>query len=1027
MITRLNNSANATQRQGRQPLFITLATLWLLAVTAILSNTAQADEPIWVFEDPTGQRTYDEVLANPQWFEQTTDTSRGFSESTYWVKLSVTNHESVPVTQMVQFDSLRLSLVEEYRATDAGVQLRSNGYSVPFSLRPSTITKTSFPIAVNAKASADLLYKIESHFKVDLGYQVTGLDQGYVQNQQRVAVGLLLFAGLIALMLYNLMLATFYRGALYVVYSAFLLASAGVVCGIFRLYELLGISADSLAIESYSGVTAYAFGYLSLFLLFKEERTKTTQRVLVLGYTILAALLTLEPSAMLKAFKEWAGPVSVFVFSYLIIDAQLKRNPLAKYVLLAWAGFIVGSLLYVAHLSGWIGVQFEAVIVYGILFQALGLSGALAYRLRNMDRTEALLKSAEVELQRERMANEIGYGYKWEFDLERQIIRPDATLAAWHGKGWQAGEWYPAQELFAAVPEEWHAGVAEDMRKAIETVRVDPEYVLQTRHPLFREDIGAASWVQVYGKLLEVDGRKLLIGTSLDVTELVESKQAVEAEVEKFDSLCERATLVFWRLDLATKAVTYNRTFAKRWSLEPSGTIQFKDFANFMTPAFVKIHEESVDQVVRTREPVERVGQALASHLNGAWYRLQYWPLFNEQGGLIGVDVINANITPLMQTQAQLESTLNKQKELFAIVGHELRTPVSTIKMLTEDEQITDSERTQQIAEISESLLSVLEDMRVVVSPERALESKTAPDNPFDIVSRSLNSLRAVIAENGLSLTKLMQQGSYGTYQIHGQALRQIVTNLVKNAAIHSGGTQIAVTMEVLHNRGDESVHIRVEDNGKGIPSESIESVFEAFARGDTSEDGSGLGLYIVKQLAERLNGSIRYTKSPIGGACFTLNFPLGRKLESGSAPVSALVSMPDNELSAITLKGMRVLLAEDDNTLRMLTERMLTKKGAVVTVCVNGKEALDAFDPAHFDLVATDLMMPEMDGHELTRAIRATGATTRIVAITAAVIGAETEQFIKEGADAVLTKPLRPDALVEALGKIEAQAQLEN
>lgn len=984
----------------------------LISLSLVVSSYASANDEIWLFEDPTGTKTYDEVMANPHWFEQTSDTSRGFSDSVFWIKLSVNNYSSAPTTQVVQFDSLRLPLVEEYLVTEAGTRLRSNGFSVSMASRASTLTKTSFPIELDGQSSAELLYRIESNFKVDLGYQVTDLNQGYFSDHKESAVGLLLFGGLVVLVLYNLILAVSHGGLLYFAYSGFLLCSASVTLSYFRLYEILGISVNSVALEAYSGVALYAFAYLFLSLLFKDNQTKTTKRLLMLGYAILAGHLILEPAALIKSYADWAGPIVFLVFIYLVINALLQRNPLAKYVLLGWGVYATCSLFYVANLNGWVGSEFEHIVSYANLFEGVVLSGVLAYRLRGMDRTEALLKEAKVELQRERLASEIGYGYKWEFDLERQLIRPDETFAAWHGKGWQAGEWYPAEELFAAVPEEWHAWVAEDMQTSIESAMVDPEFVLQTRHPFIREDIGATIWIQLYGKLLEVDGRKLFIGTSLDVTQLVESNQAVEAEIEKFESLSDQAGTFFWRLDLNTNLLSYNRSFAERWGLPEGGSIPFDKFGEHTSTKFAKLHQEGVRQVIETQAPYQTVTQAVTGALRGQWQRLQYWPNFDEQQNLVGVDFLNSNIHELMQTQAELQSTLAKQKELFAIVGHELRTPVSTIKMLTEDEQINDRERTQQIAEISESLLNVLEDMRVVISPERALESKAVAENPTKLVCRALNSLKGIITERGLSLSTDGVQCSAATYLLHAQSLRQIVTNLVKNAAIHSGGSRIDVGFEISYANGGPQGCLRVEDDGKGIPAEKVEQLFEAFSRGDTTQDGSGLGLYIIKQLAERLGGQIRYSQSPLGGACFTLNFALGEEIEA--------VNEISPEPTPINLEGMRVLLAEDDNTLRMLTERMLTKQGAIVTACVNGREALNAFDPEQFDLVVTDLMMPEMDGQELTRAIRATGATTRIVAVTAAVIGEETEQLMQEGADAVLSKPLKAEALVETLMQME-------
>ena len=123
-------------------------------------------------------------------------------------------------------------------------------------------------------------------------------------------------------------------------------------------------------------------------------------------------------------------------------------------------------------------------------------------------------------------------------------------------------------------------------------------------------------------------------------------------------------------------------------------------------------------------------------------------------------------------------------------------------------------------------------------------------------------------------------------------------------------------------------------------------------------------------------------------------------------------------------MDGLRILVAEDEAMLRMLSEKMLTKQGAVVRSVENGQLALDAFDPAEFDLVLTDLMMPQMDGHAFTAAIRQTGATTPIIAVTAAVVGDETDQVLQAGADAFITKPITAEKLIEALTALNMEVK---
>jgi PAS domain-containing protein len=699
-------------------LFVGRAIFWVFALLLLVTRGAQASE-IWLFEDTSGSKTYDEVMANPHWFEPTTDTSRGFSDSVFWIKQTLTNPFSTPLTQVVQFDSLRLPRVEEFLKVDSGTRLRSNGYLIPLAGRPSSQHHTSFPIELEPFSTTEVLYRIESQFKVDLGYQVLDQNAALRANFKILLIGALILGSLLLLVTYNAILALLDRSRVYGYYVGFLVSISLATLAFFRLYEPFGVVMDTVYLEASSGVALYAFAYLFLSQLFKTSQTKTTQRLLNLGYLVLGGHLLLEPYAMMKSYADWAGPIIVFVFTYLVINAWIKRDPLAKFVMLGWSVYAVCSLLYVANLKGIVGPEFEYVLSLGNLFEGVVLSGVLAYRLLLANQTEMLLKAAQVELQRERLANEIGYGYKWEFDVERQMIRPDETFAAWHGMGWQAGEWYPAEEIFAAVPEEWHAWLAEDMRKGVDSAMADPAHILQSRHPLIRNDIGETIWIQVYGKLLDVDGRKLLVGNSIDVTELVESKQAVDAEIEKFEEVSERATLLFWRLNLDTQQISYNKTFAKLWSLEPGGTILYQDWRNLQSTAIAQLFSEAINEVIATQAPVKRVFETQLTHLHGQWHRAQLFPVFNERNELISVDCLNTDLTELMHTQTQLESTITKQKELFAIVGHELRTPVATIKMLTEDEQVTERERTRQIADISESLLNVLDDMRVVIAPER--------------------------------------------------------------------------------------------------------------------------------------------------------------------------------------------------------------------------------------------------------------------------------------------------------------------
>jgi signal transduction histidine kinase/CheY-like chemotaxis protein len=371
----------------------------------------------------------------------------------------------------------------------------------------------------------------------------------------------------------------------------------------------------------------------------------------------------------------------------------------------------------------------------------------------------------------------------------------------------------------------------------------------------------------------------------------------------------------------------------------------------------------------------------------------------------------------------ELRTSSERQRELFAVVGHELRTPVASIEMVIKDEDLSAQEKVSTVEGINANLLSVLEDMRTVVAPERAKESREVYANPIEVLRRAASPLTPLLGEKGVKFELQLPGDTQTRYFFSDQALRQLVTNLVKNAAIHSEGSMVRASF-VLETVSDGAEHtqatLRVEDDGRGIPEGMVSTMFEAFRRGDSKANGSGLGLFIAKGLAEELGGTIEYEPSALGGACFKVCFSLISEHTAQQAQAQAQA-----QAQSISLDGLRVLLAEDETMLRMLSEKMLTKQGAVVSSVENGKLALDAFDPAELDLVLTDLMMPEMDGHALTAAIRETGATTPIIAVTAAVVGDETDQVLQAGADAFITKPITAEKLVEALTALNKEVEI--
>ena len=391
-----------------------------------------------------------------------------------------------------------------------------------------------------------------------------------------------------------------------------------------------------------------------------------------------------------------------------------------------------------------------------------------------------------------------------------------------------------------------------------------------------------------------------------------------------------------------------------------------------------------------------------------------------KRGTLLKRLVLRQDVTELMQTAEQLREHSERQKELFSVIGHELRTPVASMAMIADDHELSAPEKLTNVREISRNLLAVLEDLRTVVMPERARVSQESTAKPEAVIERALSAISHLASDNQVTV-KFTHTASGSLYSIREQALRQLVTNLTKNAVIHSEGSEVLVSLTCTPGEdGCDRATLSVEDDGKGIPADQVERLFTAFSRGDTQKDGTGLGLFIAEELSAQLGGVLKYRDSErLGGACFSVAFPLKPLDDEAQAQAQAQAQ------ASINLSGYRVLFAEDDRMLRMLTERALIKQGATIECHKNGQSALDAFKRADgaFDLVLTDLMMPQLDGYGLTSGLRAEGYTGPIIGVTAAVVGAETDRLLAVGASGVIAKPITIEKLVDELTRLNTES----
>lgn len=368
----------------------------------------------------------------------------------------------------------------------------------------------------------------------------------------------------------------------------------------------------------------------------------------------------------------------------------------------------------------------------------------------------------------------------------------------------------------------------------------------------------------------------------------------------------------------------------------------------------------------------------------------------------------------LIAQQELLDDQTQRQAQMYAVIAHELRTPAAILKMIMDSkDQEKDGVDYSLIGGLSDQLLEVLDSLRSVARPEEMLLTATRPVHLTEILQNQVELMGVIACDQGVGLASDFSGLGDGCILTQSQLIQQSLRNLINNAILHSGGDQVLVSASERDAGPDlKSITIVVEDNGQGIAPEKAERLFNAFERGDTRADGTGLGLSITREISKKLSGDLRYEPIPKGGSRFILEF-------SAKAAISGKVSSLHKEKTGGDhLKGKSVLVVDDNLTIRVLAQSMLEKIGAKVDVATNGREALLAVCYQDFDLIMTDVFMPEMDGIELVKELRAQGRTAKIIGMSASSVSDELDRIMEAGADGVVNKPFDVHELNAALIK---------
>jgi signal transduction histidine kinase/FixJ family two-component response regulator len=389
----------------------------------------------------------------------------------------------------------------------------------------------------------------------------------------------------------------------------------------------------------------------------------------------------------------------------------------------------------------------------------------------------------------------------------------------------------------------------------------------------------------------------------------------------------------------------------------------------------------------------------------------------------------------LREAHHRLSAANDAKSNFLANMSHEIRSPLNAILgfidvMRLERDALPPETRDDYLDIIHRSgkhLLGLINDVLDLSKIEAGrMEFERTSVDPTEIIEEVVSIMRARALEKQIGFTLRYASPLPRRIQTDPLRLRQILINLIGNAIKFTREGEVSLVVSVGEGPAANRIRCEIRDTGHGIPTTSLERIFEPFSQADGTiarrHGGTGLGLAISRKFALALGGDITVTSQPEVGSVFTASVDMG---DVHAEPVETVDSTRTRDRRKSTEvdrareslpRGLKILVVDDADVNRRLLRVLLNRAGCVVSEAVDGMDAQRAVRTELPDIVLMDMQMPRMDGYSATRRLRASGYRGRIIACTADAMDSCVTQCRAAGCDDFLPKPLDTDVMFDVL-----------